>query len=170
MSHYDYLMGLSNLYQQKNVAYGNSAHQTYCRYGRSSYSLRLSDKFQRLENLLSHPEIDVADESINDTIGDAICYCCMFAADILCESSIPDFGPNNEANIEKTISMLQLLACCNEVEITDMSVVFQDTWDNSHSLTDVIYDMYSDPKTGVLDYIMLAAHLVCIYNEREREN
>ena len=167
MKHQKYLIDLISQYQQKNLAYGNSAHNTFLKYGKTAYSLRLSDKFQRLENLIRNPEIDRADESIADTLGDAITYTIMFAADMFyrvkyeTEDDIPE-----DVNVNKTIEMLQLLTCCTEDEIKEMADEFSNYHKLDHaSLVDVIYEMHIDENTTSTDYVLLAAYLIWIHNE-----
>ena len=73
---------LLSQYIQKNDAYGNNMSKNFKKYGSLVYVLRISDKLNRLETLQNNPEISSADESILDTIGDAITYCMMCVGDI----------------------------------------------------------------------------------------
>ena len=68
---------LMSQYEQKNAAYGYAAHISYDEFGKESYIIRLYDKVRRLKTLREHPEIPKADESIADTLGDAMTYCLM---------------------------------------------------------------------------------------------
>lgn len=68
---------LMSQYEQKNAAYGYAAHISYDKFGKESYIIRLYDKVRRLKTLREHPEIPKADESIADTLGDAMTYCLM---------------------------------------------------------------------------------------------
>lgn len=68
---------LMTQYEQKNAAYGYAAHISYDKFGKESYIIRLYDKVRRLKTLREHPEIPKADESIADTLGDAMTYCLM---------------------------------------------------------------------------------------------
>lgn len=68
---------LMTQYEQKNAAYGYAAHISYDKFGKESYIIRLYDKVRRLKTLREHPEIPKADESITDTLGDAMTYCLM---------------------------------------------------------------------------------------------
>lgn len=76
---------LSRQYDQKNLAYGNNAHQGFLKYGPISYIIRIEDKLNRLETLWSNPSISKDDESIMDTLGDAISYCFMFIGSMAAE-------------------------------------------------------------------------------------
>lgn len=170
MSHKELILSLLNIYNQKNLAYGNSAHATFCRYGSASYALRLSDKFQRYEKLISSPDIPHGDESIDDTLGDAITYMFMFAADLFCVRVLGEKDSNEDANIQKVRHMMVLTMCCSEDEIQSMAHTF---WENHaegvDSLVDVIYNMYSDSNVSYLDYIMFACYLIKLYIERKSQ-
>lgn len=66
---------------RKNADYGDSAHHSFVRFGPLAYVVRLSDKFNRWESLLTN-DAKVNNESLADTIGDAFTYICMWAAEI----------------------------------------------------------------------------------------
>lgn len=68
---------LCNLYERKNRAYGNSFSNTFKKLGIISAVTRLSDKYERLCNLVTNPEIDDLGESIEDTLRDMASYCIM---------------------------------------------------------------------------------------------
>lgn len=68
---------LSNLYAKKNAAYGNSFGETFGKLGIISAITRISDKYNRLVNLTTHPDIDNLGESIDDTLMDTAAYCIM---------------------------------------------------------------------------------------------
>lgn len=68
---------LADLYERKNNAYGNSFGETYGKLGIVSAVTRISDKYNRLCNLVKNPDIDNIGESIEDTLGDMACYCIM---------------------------------------------------------------------------------------------
>lgn len=170
MSHTKLLESLVRQYNQKNLAYGNSAHRTFCRYGKASYALRLSDKFQRYENLIGHPDISPADEALNDTLGDAITYAYMFAADLLC-AHLSENDPDDDLNMKKVHEMMMLTACCSESDIVSMACAFhKNRVDGTDSLVDVIYNMYLDEDATSVDYVMLATYLIQLYIERNNIN
>jgi NTP pyrophosphatase (non-canonical NTP hydrolase) len=68
---------LGDLYEKKNKAYGNSFGETYNKLGIISAVTRISDKYNRLCNLVKNPDIDNIGESVGDTLGDMACYCIM---------------------------------------------------------------------------------------------
>ena len=68
---------LNSIYEQKNKAYGNSFGETFDKLGLISCVTRISDKYNRLVNLATHPDIDEGDEAIEDTLLDMANYCLM---------------------------------------------------------------------------------------------
>lgn len=64
----------------KNTAYGNSFHKSLDEYGHVAFFTRFDDKYNRLKSLLLQGnENNVDDETVNDTICDAIGYLALFA-------------------------------------------------------------------------------------------
>lgn len=68
---------LGELYDKKNKAYGNSFSDTYKKLGLISAVTRISDKYNRLCNLATNPDIDNLGESLEDTLRDMASYCIM---------------------------------------------------------------------------------------------
>ena len=68
---------LCNLYEVKNRAYGDSFGSTYQKLGIISAVTRISDKYNRLCNLATNPDIDNLGESIEDTLQDLASYAIM---------------------------------------------------------------------------------------------
>lgn len=68
---------LCRLYEMKNRAYGNSFGYTYKKLGIISAVTRISDKYNRLCNLATNPDIDNLGESVEDTLRDMASYCIM---------------------------------------------------------------------------------------------
>lgn len=68
---------LGELYEKKNKAYGNSFSNTYKKLGIISAVTRISDKYDRLCNLATNPDIDDLGESLEDTLRDMASYCIM---------------------------------------------------------------------------------------------
>ena len=68
---------LALLYEKKNNAYSNSFGDTFQRLGIISAVTRISDKYNRLCNLATHPDIDNLGESIEDTLMDLASYSIM---------------------------------------------------------------------------------------------
>lgn len=103
---------LLDTYRAKNLDYGNSAHRTYVEFGEVALVIRISDKLSRLKRLTSGAEQNVKDESILDTIGDAITYLCMLAAEL--DTDIPELDTDERLemtdNIEDTEIYLAQLA------------------------------------------------------------
>lgn len=68
---------MEGIYSKKNERYGNSFGKTFEALGLVSAVTRISDKYNRLCALATHPEIDPMDESIEDTLIDMANYCVM---------------------------------------------------------------------------------------------
>lgn len=68
---------LCNLYEKKNRAYGDSFGSTYQKLGIISAVTRISDKYNRLCNLATNPDIDNLGESLEDTLKDLASYAIM---------------------------------------------------------------------------------------------
>lgn len=100
---------LLDTYLAKNKDYGNSAHRTYVEFGEAAYVIRISDKFSRIKRLLSSGERMVNDESVLDTIGDAITYLFMLCADLIEDdaSADKDVRMGMTDNIDTTIKYLK---------------------------------------------------------------
>ena len=69
--------GMNNLYAKKNSDYGDSFGISIKKYGVIAGLTRISDKFNRLENLILTKDQKVNDESINDTLLDLASYAIM---------------------------------------------------------------------------------------------
>lgn len=73
----DILKEMSDVHQRKNADYGNNFHKRYEKYGFLTALLRLTDKMERLENIYEKGEIQVKDESVEDTLLDLANYAVM---------------------------------------------------------------------------------------------
>lgn len=78
----------------KNKKYGNSFETSLDKYGNIAALTRISDKFNRFENLILSKDLGTTDETIIDNLFDMANYCVMTA--IYMENS---GGINNEQNI-----------------------------------------------------------------------
>lgn len=76
LQHVKIVTGLSELYKAKNTDYGDSVHETYMKYGLTSFLVRMEDKISRLRSLSQKPaeEQRIKDESIRDTLLDLANY------------------------------------------------------------------------------------------------
>lgn len=68
---------IGDLYEKKNKAYGDSFSDTFNKLGLISAVTRISDKYNRLCNLATNPDIDNLGESIDDTLRDLAAYSIM---------------------------------------------------------------------------------------------
>lgn len=80
--HREICLGLNDLYKKKNEAYGDSFGDTYKKLGVISAITRISDKFNRIVNLVQNNSIDDLGESIEDTLLDMANYCIMTKMEI----------------------------------------------------------------------------------------
>ena len=79
---------LNNLYAKKNHDYGDSVHDTFLKYGLTSFLVRMEDKLNRARTL-SQKEALVNDEKIRDTLLDLANYAIISVIELdkLCEES-----------------------------------------------------------------------------------
>lgn len=79
---------LNNLYAKKNHDYGDSVHDTFLKYGLTSFLVRMEDKLNRARTL-SQKESLVNDEKIRDTLLDLANYAIISVIELdkLCEES-----------------------------------------------------------------------------------
>lgn len=73
---------MSDTFEVKNDAYGNSFSKSVQKYGMIAALTRISDKFNRIENLMLGGTNHVADESVKDTLIDLASYCVMALIEI----------------------------------------------------------------------------------------
>lgn len=74
--HHRLCIGLTDLYETKNKAYGDSFRKTYKEYGPAMLCIRLDDKLSRVKQLLLKGEAP-NDESVIDTLMDLANYSIM---------------------------------------------------------------------------------------------
>lgn len=73
--HEDLLKQMHDLYIRKNHDYGDSVHDTYVKYGLTSFLVRMEDKLNRVRTLDKNREnVKVSDEKIEDTLMDLANY------------------------------------------------------------------------------------------------
>ena len=75
--HKNLCINIHNTFKQKNTAYGNSFEESVLKYGLISALTRMSDKWNRIENLILHPSTDTGDEPLKDSLLDLANYCLM---------------------------------------------------------------------------------------------
>lgn len=76
--HQQILNNMHELYIKKNHDYGDSVHDTYLKYGLTSFLVRIEDKLNRVRTLskdnVKISDIKVKDEKIEDTLLDLANY------------------------------------------------------------------------------------------------
>ncbi len=80
--HKDICKKLNRLYADKNHDYGNSFGKTYEKYGDISALVRISDKMNRIEQLVESGEQKVTDEALEDSLLDMANYLMMWAMEL----------------------------------------------------------------------------------------
>jgi len=78
----------------KNKKYGCSFEVSVDKYGIIAALTRISDKFNRIENLILHNDEGTDDETVMDTLIDMANYCVMTAAYM--KGTKEENGENNE--------------------------------------------------------------------------
>lgn len=84
--HEHLLAGLHDLYVRKNHDYGDSVHDTYVKYGLTSFLVRLEDKLNRARTL-STKDGFVADEKLEDTLLDMANYAILAVIEMKAEKT-----------------------------------------------------------------------------------
>ena len=78
---------MKRVHKKKNADYGNNFHKRYVKYGFLTALLRLTDKMERLENIYEKGEIQVKDESVEDTLLDLANYAVMTIVELTNEKN-----------------------------------------------------------------------------------
>lgn len=73
---------MADLYEKKDKDYGCSYEKSIKKYGAVAGLVRISDKFNRLENLMLNGECEIKDESIKDTLMDLANYAIMLYMEV----------------------------------------------------------------------------------------
>lgn len=73
---------MAKTYRAKNKDYGDSFGRSVQRHGLISALTRISDKYNRLEQLVMSGEARVKDETMEDTLLDMASYCIMTVMEI----------------------------------------------------------------------------------------
>ena len=74
-----FLNDMLKIFEEKNEKYGNSFEISVDKYGLIAALTRMSDKFNRIENLILNNDEGTSDESVLDTLTDLANYCVMTA-------------------------------------------------------------------------------------------
>lgn len=110
---------LGELYAKKNKAYGNSFSDTYKKLGIISAVTRISDKYNRLCNLATNPDIDNLGESLEDTLRDMASYCIMTVMELGNEKPV-----GLDMQMDKQIRKGDVFECIQHVILDDGSVAY----------------------------------------------
>ena len=86
--HKELLDYLHNLYITKNHDYGDSVHDTYEKYGLTSFLVRMEDKLNRIRTLNKNiNDIQVPAEKIEDTLLDLANYAILAVLELKMEEN-----------------------------------------------------------------------------------
>lgn len=129
---------LGELYEVKDRAYGSSFADTYKKLGIISAVTRISDKYNRLCNLATNPDIDNLGESLEDTLRDMASYCIMTVMELENENKLSndaimrcieiEEGIVNDTPIreqDKQIHKGDVFECIEHVVMEDGCVVYR---------------------------------------------
>ena len=107
-SHKEICKELTDLYEEKNIKYGNSFETTFEEYGPTSILIRLDDKINRAKTLLNNDTMDPGDESIRDTLMDLANYSIMSIMELgkSSEGTEEEEEPKWVSKVEKALSNL----------------------------------------------------------------
>lgn len=83
--HRDICNSLNKLYENKNHDYGDSVHDTYTKYGLTSFLVRMEDKLNRARTL-TKSDMKVKDEKLEDTLLDLANYAIIAAIEMQCDN------------------------------------------------------------------------------------
>lgn len=120
------------IYDRKNADYGNSFHHTVERFGMVAALVRVTDKMERIQRL-QVSTAQTKDESLCDTVSDALNYLLMFSAEMICgtwELADESRVPNEAENITIVHRLMESMAS-DELLITEKVNVAQmlELWD-----------------------------------------
>jgi hypothetical protein len=73
----DVTIALRDLFDRKNIDYGDSFGQSFRKWGLPMSCIRLGDKLNRLESFAQKKNMLVSDESVEDTLMDLASYAIM---------------------------------------------------------------------------------------------
>lgn len=94
--HQELLNTMHELYVTKNHDYGDSVHNTYLKYGLTSFLVRLEDKLNRARTI-SQKERLVKDEKIKDTLLDLANYAILAILELESEENQHVQGRNTNS-------------------------------------------------------------------------
>lgn len=78
--HYNFILNtMRDTFEKKNHDYGDSTQKLYEQF-KNSYFIRIADKFNRINTLLTNDNDNKVDEKLEDTILDLANYCVLWLA------------------------------------------------------------------------------------------
>lgn len=92
--HQELLNNLHELYVAKNHDYGDSVHDTYLKYGLTSFLVRLEDKINRARTINQKEQL-VKDENLRDTLLDMANYAILAVLELEENQNVQSNNSNN---------------------------------------------------------------------------
>lgn len=92
---------MADLFERKNKDYGDSFGLTFDEYGMDAYLIRVTDKINRLKSISDKGNLEVTDESVEDTIKDIAVYSILTLIEMKIkrwEDSVSNFGGEEDGN------------------------------------------------------------------------
>jgi len=155
------------IYDRKNADYGNSFHNTVERFGLVAALVRVTDKMERIQQL-QVSTAQTKDESMCDTVSDALNYLLMFSAEMICgtwELSDESRVPNQADNITIVHRLMDGMAS-DELLTTEKVDVARmlELWDELCSATiQALRDLTPEKVDDLLTVNNYLAGLMAVY-------
>lgn len=105
---------LSSIYEEKNIRYKDSFSKAFKKHGNAALSIRIDDKYNRFDSLISDGSLDNVGESLEDTLLDMANYAIMAVMELRSKVEIPVDGPQlgdyTKQELIEVIDYLELTA------------------------------------------------------------
>lgn len=154
---------LEKTYIAKNSDYGDSVGDTYEKFGEVSFLIRITDKYNRINNLIDS-EAQVTDEKLEDTILDMANYCLLWLVEMenkrmnIEKLQVTNKPSNDDKVSDEIVKMIQdNLNDLSEDEFDSLLVVLDIMGADYQLITKEIKD-----KTGRVNLIMNVAYLITL--------
>lgn len=90
---------ICELHRKKDTVYGNSFGKTFKKLGVISAVTRISDKYNRLEEIAINPSIDTLGESIEDTLKDLAAYAIMTLVELENRQKVKEYTSSDGSKL-----------------------------------------------------------------------
>lgn len=148
---------IGELYEKKNIAYGNSFGNTYKRLGIISAVTRISDKYERLCTIAKNPDIDNLGESIEDTLKDLAAYSIMTLIELDNKKHVGATENTGSFFIKGGICISPDAKCwdtssadSNDIKVGDRFLCIETVIDNEEQMPYKIGEIYTSELDGCI--------------------